>query len=301
MEQVKRIGYLDYLIVFEAYRTPLSDFYVKNEPHLQILGAYDATQRAGGLLLCRFSGTLLEILCVKGEKEGQDLERQLMEAAIEIGRDSSMEKILLRVPQNNGKEEAFGSLVEELGFEMTGKETVFRSLKQDYGRWQKYMEQHGNKILRYLEKEGFRFLSFAEAPDKVLQKVRESRKRGFDPILEPNRILNGEKGRFCDKISYLSLKGEEVAAYCLVTQPSKLYYVFEIISAAAPYQNTGVIFQPFALSVKEVGNYPYQAVGFAMDQKNDRAIALSRRMMKSLVSVQNQEYHYEKILERKDK
>lgn len=287
------IGYLDYLIVFEACRSRLSDHYFRSRGNtLQILGAYDEKGWGQGILLyeCRGNQTELCYLGVRqpGNGVGTALFNFLAEQEQAEGR-----KILLRANQNSESGRILSRMAEKRGFVLKDQVELFRAGPEVRPRWKAYMEKHGAAILKLLEEQGFQAVPFTEVGQRLWEQLQDVKSMEFDLSLDPVGVMNGRKGLFNREISYLSLKDGQPAAYCLVCQPDARHYVFEVISAAGRFQDTGVIFQPLALAIDKVVERSGWQVGFAMYQKNRKAMALSGRMMRSVISVRELQYNYE--------
>lgn len=291
--RIASIGYLDYLIVFETCRSTLSDFYFRSRgAALRLLGAYDEKGMGQGILMYERGGVRTEIcylgVCRPGHGVGTQLFSFLVEQEKAAGR-----KILLRVNQNSDAGSILNHMAEKQGFVRKDQVELFRSGPEDIPRWKQYMERHGRAILGLLGGQGFTAVPFTEVSGKLWSQLQDIRHTEFDLSLNPVGVMNGYKGKFSREVSYLSLKEGQPAAYCLVCQPDALHYVFEVISAARRFQNTGVIFQPLAMAIDRVTELPFRQIAFAMYQKNRKAIALSGRMMRSIISTRELQYNYE--------
>lgn len=292
MVTVKPIGYLEYVIVFASCRTPLSDYYVKYRgERCQILGAYGEDYQGVGILIGELCFPVLEIWYVGTVKSGSGMGKALVQAAISMGRERSFQSLRMRINTSNSSYEALRGLAESCGFSSREEVELFHSDWEKRKEWQSYMNVHGNRMLDVLAEAGFRGIPFSQVPREQWEEL--SKNPSFDDFLNPGDIFRGYKGSFCRELSYLSLYGQNPAAYCLVCRPDETSYVFEIISEAEEYQNTGVIFQAFALSANAVIQHPYRRVGFAMYRQNKKALALSGRLMRRIISGREVQYQYE--------
>lgn len=290
--EIREAGYLEYCIAFAALRTALADFYLRNQPDAcGLLGAYEGG-RPRGYLLYRGADDSLEILQLQAEEEAEEISRALLLAAAEKGRKHGFSQVLFRLTEGRKNYEWMKGLLERTGFSIEARSEIFRSLPERKEAWRAYQEKHGRAVLGLLEEQGFVPVPFSQAPESAIAAICERRMGGFEGILNPGELLRGRKGRVCLDISYLSLKEGEPAAYCLVSQPDPDHYIFEIIAAAVKYQNTGVIFQPFACSSDQVSRRPYRSLEFCMYRDNRKAIALTGRMMKALISSRESQYSY---------
>lgn len=291
--EVRPTGVLEYFVAFSQCRTPLSDFYV-NTAGTGILGAWDEEGNMGiGFLIYEQKGTFAEILCLECIRQKTGTEERLLQEFLDLGKRESMETILFRLSRDSSWYPRLKELVEKNGFTVKEKLYLFRSYMEDYSRWKEYRRKHGERILRFLAEEGFQAMPFCEAPDGLLEEVIRDPDGRFDKMLDPARVIQGRKGPFHREISYLSVKEGHPAAYCLVTSPGREQCVFEIISAAEEYQNTGVVFQSFCLAMDALENRPYKRIAFAIAEENKKAVVLSKRIMKALIRHTNIQYNYE--------
>lgn len=292
--RTKAVGPLEYYIMFSRCRTPLSDFYVGTaRMDIHILGAWGRKGEAAGFLLYEQKEGFAEILCLECTGSAAGAKERLLEDFLALGRKLSFERILFRLMADSAKYPELKDLVERNGFALKKKMYLFRSDKEGYLNWKSYRRQHGERMLRFLEEEGFRAMSFDEAPARMIREAACNPTGRFDKALDPAGIIGGKKGPFSPQISHLSVKDEELAAYCLVTNPGRGQYIFEVISAAEEYQDTGVIFQSFCLAADALENFPYKRIVFAMDEGNKKAMVLSKRIMKALIRHTGIQYNYE--------
>ncbi|MGI6069857.1 MAG: hypothetical protein ACOYBE_05460 [Blautia sp.] len=292
MEQIETVGYLDYLIVFESCRSPLGDYYFQNRGGtIRALGIRDQEGVGRGVLLYERMASQTEILYLSVRDKREGVGTALLTYLVKQEKEKG-QTLLFRIQESGKYSDILKKMAGKQGFSVRDTVELFRSKKEDYPRWQTYMKRHGERILKLLDTQGFEAVSFLEIPSDVQEEIRNLKHMDFTGELDPVGVMDGRKGHFCKEISYISMKDGHPAAYCLVCRPDPLHYVFEIISAAAKYQDTGVIFQPFAMAVNKVGEYPYRQVGFAVYQTNKKAIALTGRMMSHLISTRELQYNY---------
>lgn len=291
--KIQSVGYLEYLIAYESCRSRMSDYFFRNrENTLRILGACDEDGEGQGLLLYERRGGWTEICWVGVRHPGQGVGTALLTFLIEQ-ECSEGRHILLRAGHGSESGRILSHMAEKQGFSLKDKVELFRSGPEDIPRWKNYMEHHGTVILNFLKEQGFHAIPFTEVKGELWKTLKDRLSTDFDVSLDPLSVMNGRKGMFNREVSYLSVKDGEPAAYCLVCQPDAQDFVFEVISAADRFQNMGVILQPLALSIEKTVEYPFRQIGFAMYEKNRKAIALSKRMMKNFVSVREIQYNYE--------
>lgn len=297
MMAIRPVGYLEYMVAFAGCRMGLSDFYIKNQgAGCMVLGAFDECARGQGILIVRDTGNRAEIvyLNVKEEYRRRGIGRALLKNAADTARkNGGITAVSCRLKEGHGFYAVFRHMLEKAGFVIVEETELFRSYREDYGTWTHYMERQGYAMEKLLNEEGYKPICFAQASKQAVKIIRDTNRNGFGTALDPNPILDGYKGKFCEQLSFVSLKEGKPAAYCLVCQPDERNLIYEMISVAERYRDTGVIFQPFAKSVNSLKDIPYHCVGFAMHKKNKKALALTRRLMCGLVSTSDTQYDFQ--------
>lgn len=289
---IRKLTEVEYLILFEACRTPLSDYYLSEKGSaVTILGLWNRRGERAGILLYVTGNEVTEILYLGAVRPGEGTATALLGALAAEERQKGR-KLLLRVNESHPRCGALRAIAEKQGFRLQDRVEIFRSRREDYGRWLAYMERHGNRILAFLEGQGFEAVPFASADPGLLARFLDRGDPEYDRGMDPAKIVQGQEAYFCREKSWLSVRDGRAAAYCLVCGHNENDYIFEILSARKEYQGTGVIFQPFAMSVRSVGETECGTIEFAMFEQNKRAIALSGRVMKHLISSRSVQYNY---------
>jgi len=93
----------------------------------------------------------------------------------------------------------------------------FRNTYQARQAWAEFMERKGRRICKRLEERGFRTISFAEADAELMERFAQAVKTRFPANLNPYSFLDSHDHKVVRDFSFLALKGDEPAAYILLT------------------------------------------------------------------------------------
>lgn len=296
MREIRQLNYLEYLFGFSRCRSPLSDYYLDHcRETVSILGAFRQDGQESGLILWAQEKGKADLLYlyVLPEERNQGVGGALLDRVIHgDGEANPPEQMRCRISASGESFPAWKKLLESRHFFPDREMKIFQADMSRYPVWERYMEKHGASLNRYLQEEGFTPVSFQEAPLWAVEEIQNPAKTGFDTSLDPAPVLLGQKGDFRRDLSFLSLREGRVASYCLVSQPDSTSIIYEIFSSARDYQYTGVILQPFLMSMNVLKNTGISRIGFAVYQDNGKALALTRRLMKGLISHTETQYHY---------
>lgn len=299
--RIRELNYLEYFFSFAGCRSALSDFYVDcYRDCAHILGASLSDGRPAGLLIWagkQGTAELLYIFVPESERRRGTGKALVKFSQDQIRAEDGSWEMTGRIQKDGPEYEGLKALYEGAGFSMEDQLKVFQAHMKDYPVWERYMEKHGRALERYLLEEGFSPVSFEEAPRRALDQILDMESGRFDRSLDPAPVLEGRKGDFRQDLSFLSVKDGQAAAYCLVTQPDAESIVYEIFSVAEEYRSCGVILQPFLNSMKELKKTKIRRIGFAVFASNSKALALTGRLMRNLISRTEIQYIYRWVKE----
>ncbi|MDR3280633.1 MAG: hypothetical protein LBT23_08970 [Synergistaceae bacterium] len=183
-------------------------------------------------------------------------------------------------------------------YAITDKVRIFRCGEQDYRGWDEYMARTGGRLIRWLEEDGFSAVTFENAKDAVMTELRESASNEFGNNLEISPFLDGEGCNILRSVSSVALKEEHPVAYCLVTGPDVVSAVFEQISVAKAYKNTGVLLLTIAESMRRFKEFGYRRAAYAIYDSNTSALAFARKILYRMTSVEKIQLNFEKKIGR---
>ena len=159
-----------------------------------------------------------------------------------------------------------------------------------YAGWKRYMEKRGNRLLRWLEADGFRVVALEDAGEEILSSLRELGKR--DKELDVSALLSGRKGILSKKVSSLTVRDGRVVAFCLAYEPDCVSIVFEQTGVAPEFRNTGAIFTAVAESIRRCKEFGYERALYTVYEKNTAALSFAKRALSNITSTTKVQYNY---------
>jgi hypothetical protein len=185
------------------------------------------------------------------------------------------------------------------GYAVAGKVRIFRCApggERDYRGWEDYMAKRGDRLVRWLEADGFSAATFDGAGDAVMRELYESASNEFGNDLDITPFLNGEGCNLLTSVSSVALKDGRPAAYCLVTGPDAISAVFEQISVARPYRNTGALLMALAESMRRFKELGYTRAAYAIYENNAAALAFAGKILRRMTSNEKTQCNFEKAI-----
>ena len=156
------------------------------------------------------------------------------------------------------------------------------------------MSEKGDRLAAYLGRRGYQVVSFAEAPQEIIDQLRNSPRSEYKNMLDPAVFLDIPANCLSWDMSYAAVKDGRLAGYVLVTQNSPTKAVFEHISESSAEQGTGLILLPYAAAMeKAFAHSGIETISYAMYESNARANAFREEtlsMLKPSVTVSENYY-----------
>lgn len=279
---IREINVLEYLKDFSAMRTPLTDFYVRSKP-CKIIALYDERGSGRGFLLTEDTG-MTEVLFLTAE-----------------GGDPGMKKSLLRHLANSlpkGSQIRWritGSAADEhlayqFGFYPGETLNIYRTVGAGDERLASVIREY-EKLFTFMEKRGYRTVSFEALTAAQLDQIRNDPDGEFDAALRPAALMENTAGGFSPQMSFVSLKGEKVAAYTVVRQPDGKSCIFEIICVAESEKKTGVFILPFLSSLKAMRSSGAEEALFAIYEDNNEPMKIVKKRFAQLILSQSVQHN----------
>lgn len=218
----------------------------------------------------------IEYVFVSEQFRGQGIGTHLVEAAASVARQKEKPALKARTIVQDPFGGIYARMLEKAGFMPTDTASLVRFSDNPKTRqaWAEFMETRGRRICKKLEERGYRTISFAEADAELMQRFGEAVKTSFPFHLDPFLFLNNRDQRPVREFSFLTLKGEQPAAYSIVTTVDGKPMSFQQLSAAFQYQGSGAFLLPIAAFVEKWFNtaHPYTLVS-AMIYDNNHSMA----------------------------
>jgi hypothetical protein len=164
-----------------------------------------------------------------------------------------------------------------------------------YENWERYMSERGERLVRWLTDMSFRAVSFEDAGRDVISTLRRSMFSEYANELDIVPFLDGENNRLLKSVSSVVLLDGNPVAYCLTTKPDDISVVFEQISAAKTYRNTGAVFLAIATSMRRFRELGYKRATYAIYESNPAASSFVKRILGRMTNREIVQRVFEKI------
>ena len=272
---------LENKICFAGYHTAFSMQCVKRSAASGMLfGARKDGKYAGYLCAAAESGVIRILYAFTVP----DFRRQgVFTDLMRFTADHAKAPIRVNIAQNSEYHDAVSEVCRRLGFKQEESARVYTCRKDMYYVWQQFMNEKGNRLSSYLQRRGYQVASFAEAPEGMIEQLRNSPRSEYKNMLDPAAFLDNPANMLSWEMSCLAMKDDRLAAYVLVTQNSPTKAVFEHISESNAEQGTGLILLPYAASMKNVfEGSEVQTVSYAMYESNAHANAFREETLNML-------------------
>lgn len=269
MVNVKRLNLLSYKILFGDKSLLLDRYAARTTTHDVILGIFAGDLCVGAMVLLERSyghaAMELSYITILEEYRGRGLGMQFVKAACEYVRNLGIHSISVHV--NRGREHK--ELFDRCGFECSYKLRIIHCDVTEASQriWQAKKERLFDKMQKHLLHKGFQVTSFADACKEDIAQIVQN-ESGFDPSLSPGEIIMGLKGRFLKEYSYLCMKDDKAAAVTLMLQADAESLVFQLISVAEPFKNTGALMLPVLKSMERIFSFEYKRVSYCIQNTN---------------------------------
>lgn len=289
-------SYTDYLGLFGDYRTPHSDLAAKlaAENGGCILILMDEAGPCGYLcLVSEGEASRLQYIFVLPGRRGAGHARRLLSHIMEDGTGL----LRLSLPEQSEAFSPLCHLVLTMGFREIGSSVTFQSgTACGEELWSRLMEGKGRAYRQVLERMGFRACSFREAPRQHLDSLYDSGQNEYENSLDVRPFFEMKSKCLDLDLSFLALHrsedGEKLAAYSLVTRPDAHSAVFEQMSAAKQFQNTGCVVLPVLYSMEAFYRLGLERAAYNMYEDNAGAHALRRKLFGKLTVSSKPVHHF---------
>ncbi|MDO4273667.1 MAG: GNAT family N-acetyltransferase [Eubacteriales bacterium] len=188
-------------------------------------------------------------------------------------------------------------LVEQEGFMIKDKVHLFTCVRDDFIHWNEYMDRKGKRLAAWLEQQGFVTISFRECGEEWLEKLRRSEGNEYGNQLHVRGFLEGKRTPVSDTMSFLCVRGDEIAAYSLVSKVDKSSVVFEQISTCQKMISQGTVLLPFAKTMEQFWNEGCRRGVYAMYEGNLPALAFADKILKQVTVKEKLQYNFIKAAE----
>lgn len=178
------------------------------------------------------------------------------------------------------------SRVQRIGFRLDSVSIFYRCLSSDFGKWETYMEEKGDKLTGMLIRQGFSCDSFQETTEEILSEIYHSEENGFDNYLSVKPFFDYPTRGMDSHLSMAATKDGHLAAYCLVSHQDNDLICFEHMACAKKYRGQGIILLPFAQAMDRIREYGCSGIYYMISESNFSSNAFRRKVIDRVTSSQ---------------
>lgn len=280
----------------------LGKFWIRSAPRNDgvVLGAYlngESAQRLVGIAVLRLKKwAAIEYIFVDEEFRGQGVGTQLVQTAASLAQERGKPVIKAPAIIQEPCGRIFAHLLEKVGFQAHDTASIFRFRNTYQARqaWAEFMERKGRRICKRLEERGFRTISFAEADAELMERFAQAVKTRFPANLNPYSFLDSHDHKVVRDFSFLALKGDDPAAYILLTTIDGKTLSAQQLSVSFQYQRSEAFLLPIAALAEKAFHSPhgYRLLSAMVYNSNSRMISLYQGFLQPLAVNVNTQYFY---------
>ena len=298
---IKELPLVEYLTGLDFTLPPLGKFLVLSAVRREgvLLGAYlneGGKQKVVGLLALGFrKGANIEYLFVQDQFRRQGVGAALVAGAAAMAQHKEASVLRARALMGDSFGAAFARILEQAGFEVCDRANLIRVPLDARSKetWEEFMRRRGSRICKRLRDDGYWVVSFAEAGGDVLQRFQEDRKLHFPTHLDPNTFLNNREHRAVLDYSFIALKGQEPAAYSLVTTIDDSTLSFQHLAASFKYQGLGAFLLPIvAFAEKATAEGRFKVFSAMIYERNERMNRLVEKFLRPFATAVTEQRFY---------
>ena len=289
MRRIISGAYTDYIFLFGDSRTSFSDHAARN-----------SAASGGNIFIMLDDGSPCGYLCtVQEENEARlmyaytNTEKRrsgVFSALVEYAAETLPRPIKFNISAEHRSYDTAVRICKEAGFEFLSSCTVFKGT--DISGWEKYMSGSGGKLCDMLKRRGYTCVSFADAPDNLIDEIYNSHENSFGNRLAVKAFFDNPQKMMNMDMSFAAVRDNSLAAYTLVTSPDRSSAVFEHISASEKEIGSGCILLPFSCSMEKFRQFNCRRAAYAMYGDNEHANAFRMKLLQCVTSSSSRSENY---------
>lgn len=283
---------LENSIAFAGYHTAFSMQCVKRSGACGMLLSAKQEDRYAGYLCAVAESGIIRIIYAYTIPEFR--KQGVFTSLMKFAADNANTAIRVNITENQKYHDVVRDVCLKLGYEQTESVHIFTCHKEMYPVWERFMHEKGERLTAYLERRGYSVVSFADAPEDIIEQLRNSPWSEYRNMLNPAVFLDIPSNCLSWDMSFAAVKDGRLAGYVLVTHNSPTKAVFEHISESSAEQGTGLILLPFAAAMEKAFAFSgIETISYAMYESNARANAFREETLSMLApSVTISENYY---------
>jgi len=299
---VRELSVVESLFGLELELSALGKFWIQSTLRNDgvVLEAYlngGSNPRLVGILALMLKrGATIEYVFVDEQFRGQGVGTQLVQAAASLAKEQEMPVIKARAIIQDPFGGIFSRLLEKVGFQAYDTASLLRFSDNPQTRqaWAEFMERRGSRICTKLQERGFRTVSCAEADAALMERFAREVETSFPAHLNPYQFLDSREHRVVRDFSFIALKGDEPAAYSLLTTVDDRTLTFQQLSASFKYQGSGAFLLPIVAFVEKAlhSTHPYKLLSTMVYDRNRSMTSLLQGFLQPFAVNINTQYFY---------
>lgn len=269
----------------------------------QFLGIYMNDEPAGIVILlarnCPLDGISLEYFGLFERFRGKGYAAECIESVKAYAAQAGYQFLYTRLAASNKRNAILTALFQQTGFSVYEQAEIRKCRNNAESRrlWEETCRNYCDKIVPWLERQGFETTSFAETDTVRIESLLHNEAH-FDERYSISQIYHGAQGTFIPEGSFAVFRSGEPAAVTMLIEADASSVVFQLISAAGPYQNMGVVLLAIIKSMEWVLSSRFQQVSFCIFDYNEPMKRLSENIFNNMVFKKTKHECYRCSLER---
>lgn len=283
-------SYTDYLFLFGDFRTAFSDLSAKSaekcgKQYIMMENDYPV-----GYICTENDDFFISVIYAYTIPNRRNC--RVFSELLQFITSVSNRDVRLNITKNRESFAIVVHVLKKLNFSLESTCIVFSGKSDDFGNWERYMKETGDKFCKILVRQGYKSVSFTEADNSLIENLNRSKNNDFNNHLDIKPYLD-RKSKCLDKdMSFMAVKDNIITAYTLVRRPDQTSAVFEHISVHEKYIGSGCILLPFAGSMEMFKEFGCRRAAYVMYENNIHANAFRKKLLKKVTSTQKRSYNY---------
>jgi hypothetical protein len=246
---------------------------IQNRAQGTVLTGWEGTSLVSFAFVSLKPNRMVNIPALRAPDEDSAL--ALLDEAEALGKEHDIPALSFTIPETNALFGPLGALLPGRGFVVTQRCHLYYCHVRDeeFPEWNAYMELRAGNLMRHFSQPPYRTLSFAQADEELLSRLKNSRLPPFENPLSLDYLLDG-KVPFLQSSSFITVKDTEPIAYCAVSGVGTQGVVVEGLSTAKRFRGSGCALLPCVKSMRALFEHGYRRASYMMDDANSRVLAL---------------------------
>ncbi len=247
----------------------------------------------------------LEIQCIHIFKEyrGRHYAKECITVIKDYTKQAGYTCLYVRLVESHQYAEVLKAVLRYSGFSPYDKAEIMscRVSGENQVIWQETLSKYYDKLGAWLERQGIKTVSFAEANEELIHKLLHDKGLEFDSRYNIESIYQNTQGIFLKDASFIAYRNDTPVAITMLLEADEKALVFQLISEAKTYQKMGTIILPIVKSMDWSFRSKYEKVSFCIFDYNTPMKKVSDNIFSKMIYKQTIQYCYRCQLEEEDR